>query len=76
MPLYGALEMRILDGPLFLDEDYLVDGVLTDVSESPKTEIFWCETRARRASDPDAGVVANFTMMAMVLKASSPLYTD
>lgn len=76
VPLYGALEMRIHDGPLMLDEDYLVSAVLTDVSETPKTEIFWCDIEARRAANPGAGPVAGFTMMARVLKASSPLYAD
>ena len=74
VPLYGALEMRILNGPLMLDDDYLVSAVLTDVSETPKTEIFWCDIEARRAADPGAGPVASFTMMARILKASSPLY--
>lgn len=76
VPLYGALEMTILDGPLMLDDDYLVSAVLTDVSETPKTEIFWCDIEARRAADPAAGTVATFTMMARILKASSPLWAD
>lgn len=74
--LYGALELCHTNGPLFLDEDYIVSGVLTDVSETPKTEVFWCDMNARRATDPDAGVVATFTVMTRVLKASSPLYAD
>lgn len=74
--LYGALELNHIDGPLFLDEDYVVTGVLTDVSETPKTEVFWCDMEARRANNPDAGLVATFTAMIRVLKASSPLYND
>lgn len=74
VPLYGALEMDVLDGPLMLDDDYLVSAVLTDVSETPKTEIFWCGVEARRAADPSSGPVATFTMMARILKASSLLY--
>ena len=76
VPLYGALEMRIENGPLFLEDDYVVSGELTHVSETPKTEIFWCETRARRVSDPEDHVAVSFTMMAKVLKASSPLYAE
>lgn len=76
VPLYGALELRIHDGPLFLDDDYLVSATLTDVAETPKTEIFWCEVEARRASHPSTAPVATFTMMARIVKASSPLYND
>lgn len=74
--LYGALELNYVNGPMFLDEDYIVTGVLTDVSETPKTEVFWCEMQARRATNPDAGIIATFTAMIRVLKASSPLYND
>jgi hypothetical protein len=76
VPLYGALELRIHDGPLFLDDDYLVSATLTDVAETPKTEIFWCEVEARRATSPSTTPVATFTMMARIVKASSPLYND
>lgn len=72
--LYGALELCHVAGPLFLDDDYIVSGVLTDVSETPKTEVFWCDMEARRANNPKSGIVATFTVMTRVLKASSPLY--
>jgi len=74
--LYGALELHHVSGPVFLDESYVVSGVLTDVSETPKTEVFWCDMEARRANNPDSGVVATFTAMTRVLKASSPLYAE
>lgn len=73
--LYGALELHQVKGPLFLDEDYVVSGVLTDVSETPKTEVAWCDVQACRASEPDV-VVATFTVMTRLLKASSPLYAE
>lgn len=73
--LYGALELRHVDGPLYLDEDYVVSGVLTHVSETPKTEVAWCDVQACRASDPEK-VVATFTVMTRLLKASSPLYDE
>lgn len=74
--LYGALELNHVDGPMFLDEKYIVTGKLSDVSETPKSEVFWCEMEARRESNPEAGIVATFTAMIRVLKASSPLYND
>ena len=74
--LYGALELHHVSGPLFLDESYVVSGVLTDVSETPKTEVFWCDMEARRANTPDSEIVATFTVMTRVLKASSPLYAE
>jgi hypothetical protein len=74
--LYGALELRHHDGPVFLDEDYIVSGALTDVSETPQTEVFWCEMHMRRATDPEGEIVASLTAMARILKASSPLYAS
>ena len=71
--LFGAIEIRQLAGPVFLDRDYDVRGEVVAVGESPKTEYVWYDTRAY----DDAGTaVAAMRMQLRWLKASSPLYTE
>jgi hypothetical protein len=70
--MYGAIEVRHVNGPLFLDTEYEVTGEVLAVSESPKTEVLWFRTEARpQGSDL---VAAELTMMTRLLKDSSPLY--
>lgn len=71
--MYGAIEVRSLDGPMFLETEYEVTGHVLAVSESPKTEVLWYRTQARPAGRPE--VVAELTMMTRLLKDSSPLYS-
>jgi len=73
--LYGAIEIRHHTGPLHLNTEYTVTGRVLDVSDSPKTEILWFTTEARRADDPTGSPVASLTMMTRLLKDSSPLYS-
>jgi hypothetical protein len=42
------------------------------VSESPKTEVLWYRTEARKTGSEK--IVAELTMMTRLLKDSSPLY--
>jgi hypothetical protein len=70
--MYGAIEVRHVNGPLFLDTEYEITGEVLAVSESPKTEVLWYRTQAR-ATDSDT-VAAEVTMMTRLLKESSPLY--
>lgn len=70
--MYGAIEVRHVDGPMFLDVEYEVTGEVLAVSESPKTEVLWFRTEARPAGE--SRVVAELTMMTRLLKDSSPLY--
>ncbi|HEX2560630.1 hypothetical protein [Phenylobacterium sp.] len=70
--LFGAIELQFLAGPVFLDRDYLADGRVVGLSESPKTEIAWYESVLREA---DGGrPIARLLMMSRLLKASSPLW--
>lgn len=73
--LYGAIEIRNLNGPLLLNTDYTVTGHVLDVSDSPKTEVLWFTTEARIAGQPDSAPIASLTMMTRLLKNSSPLYS-
>ncbi|MFM7263512.1 MAG: hypothetical protein ACKO1X_07175 [Acidimicrobiales bacterium] len=70
--MYGAIEVRHTDGPLFLDTEYEITGEVLAVSESPKTEVLWYRTVARAAGS--STVSAEVTMMTRLLKDSSPLY--
>lgn len=74
--MYGAIEVRHLNGPLFLDTEYTVTGRVLGVANTPKTEVLWFTTEARRADEPDSSAVANLTMMTRLLKNSSPLYAS
>lgn len=70
--MFGAIELETLDGPVFLDHDYLADAQIIALSESPKTEVAWYESTLRDARD--ARPVARMIMMTRLLKASSPLW--
>jgi hypothetical protein len=70
--MYGAIEVRHVNGPMFLDTEYEVTGEVLAVSESPKTEVLWYRTEARKTGSEK--IVAELTMMTRLLKDSSPLY--
>ena len=70
--MFGAIELEFLDGPVFTDRDYLVDGRVLALGESPKTEVAWYESTLREAKD--GRPVARLIMMSRLLKASSALW--
>jgi hypothetical protein len=70
--LFGAIEVRHVNGPLVLDETYRVGGEIVAVGESPKTEYVWFESHADTL---DGKRVAEMRMQLRWMKASSPLYT-
>lgn len=70
--MYGAIEIRNINGPMLVDAEYEVTGEVLSVSESPKTEVLWYRTEARPVGE--TRVVAELTMMTRLLKDSSPLY--
>ncbi len=67
--MFGAIELQFLDGPIFLDRDYLADGRILALGESPKTEVAWYESTLREESG--GRIVARLLMMTRLLKASS-----
>jgi hypothetical protein len=70
--LYGAIEVRHITGPVFLEHDYEIAGEILAVGQTPKTEYFWFESIAR---EPGAGTpVASMLMMLRFMKASSKLW--
>ncbi|WP_310542889.1 hypothetical protein [Phenylobacterium sp.] len=71
--MFGAIEVQWLDGPVFMERDYLADGTILALSESPKTEVAWYESTLRDAKD--GREVSRMILMTRVLKGSSPLWT-
>lgn len=71
--LFGAIEVRFRRGPVFLDRSYRVTGEVAALSQTPKTEVLWFDSRAL---DDDSSIVAQMRMMLRQMKQSSPLYDD
>lgn len=69
--LFGAIEVRHLNGPVFIDRDYEVAGNVLAVGATPKTEYVWYESLLR---EPGGREVAAMIMMLRFMKASSPLW--
>ena len=72
--MFGAIEVQHLAGPIFIEHDYMADGRLLALSESPKTEVAWFESTLKAAADGTP--VARMILMTRLLKASSPLWTE
>jgi len=71
--LFGAIEIHFLAGPVLLDRDYRVTGEVAALSQTPKTEVLWFDSRA---IDDAGSTVAEMRMMLRQMKQSSPLYHD
>lgn len=72
--LDGGIEVRFINGPAFLDTDYILSGRILHAGQSPRTEYLWFESSLR---DPARDlVVAEMLMMARWMKNSSPLYAE
>ena len=69
--LFGAIEVRHVNGPMVLDRNYLVGAEVLAVGQSPKTEYVWFNSY----SDSMEGErIAEMRMQLRWMKASSPLY--
>jgi len=71
--LFGAIEVRHHDGPVYLDREYEVTGEVVAVGASPRTEYLWYDTRALGSREQ---VVASMRMQLRWMTASSPLYAE
>jgi hypothetical protein len=65
--LFGAIEIRFWSGPVLLDTRYRITGEVVAVSQTPKTEVMWFDSRAH---DPAGTLVADMRMMLRQLKQS------
>jgi hypothetical protein len=71
--LFGAIELRNVNGPVMVGQDYEITGNVVAIGQSPKTEYMWFETGA---NDPTGKRVAEMRMLLRWMKASSPKYAD
>jgi hypothetical protein len=70
----GGIEVRFVDGPVFVDTDYVLTASTLAVGQSPKTEYLWFESSLRDAESDR--VVAEKLMMCRWMKNSAPLCRD
>jgi hypothetical protein len=70
VPLYGAIEIRNVNGPVFAGRTYQSGGTIVSLGQSPKTEYLWYDAYI----DEDGKRVAEMRMMYRFMKASSSLY--
>ena len=71
--LYGAIELRNVNGPMLVDTPYRAGGRLLHAGDTPKTEYLWFDTWA----DDEAGKrIVEMRMMLRFMKASSPKYAE
>jgi hypothetical protein len=70
--LFGAIELQLLDGPVFVEYDYHASARVLAVGETPKTEYLYYQATLH---DPARGTdVLSMIMMLRFMKASSPLW--
>jgi len=69
--LYGAIELRYVDGPVFAGKPYRGGGTIASLGQSPKTEHLWLDAYL---DEPDGRRVATMRMMYRFMKDSSLLY--
>jgi hypothetical protein len=70
--LFLDLEIRLLSGPVFVDQEYAVEREIVGLSQSRRTESYWTTTTLRTA---DTGLpVATVTLHSGVFKESYPGY--
>ena len=68
--LIGDLEVRMLRGPLFVGEDYVLDREVVALSDGRRTESYWVKTHVREKKSGD--LVATTLLNHAVLRASYP----
>jgi hypothetical protein len=70
--LFGAIEVRHVNGPVFVGRDYEVLGTILAVGDTPKSEYVWYESAMREPGG--SRDVASMIMMLRLMKASSSLW--
>jgi hypothetical protein len=68
--LIGDLEVRMLRGPLFVGEEYVLDREIVALSDGRRTESYWVKTNVREKKSGD--LVATTLLNHAVLRASYP----
>jgi hypothetical protein len=70
--LFAGQEIRLINGPLFVDQDYELEREIIALSESARTESIWVRTRVFDAAS--RVLVAEMILNGAVMKASYPAY--
>jgi hypothetical protein len=70
--LFADLEIRMLKGPLFVGQPYVLEREIVALSESRRTEGYWVRTIVREADSEEP--VASILLQHAVMKASYPEY--
>ncbi len=70
--LFAGQQIRLIKGPLFVDQDYELEREIIALSESARTESIWVRTRVFDAASRE--VVAEMILNGAVMKASYPAY--
>jgi len=68
--LYGAIEIRNINGPIFVDQAYTTSGKVIARGQSPKTEYIWYETYL---NDARGRLIAEMLMQLRFMKGSAEL---
>lgn len=72
--LFADLEVRMINGPVFVGKEYMVEREVVQLSESRRTESYWVLTSL---TDPDDGtLVARVLLNNAVLKESFATYAN
>ena len=69
--LFGAIELKQINGPVFIERDYENRGQVLALGETPKSEFIWYESTI---AEPGGKDVASMIMMLRFMKASSSLW--
>lgn len=72
--LFANQEIRLLDGPLFVGEKYLLEREVVALSESRRAESCWVRTSVREATSER--LVATTLLNTAFMKASYPDYEE
>ncbi|MDM0108199.1 hypothetical protein QTH97_24840 [Variovorax sp. J22R24] len=70
--LFAGQEIRLINGPLFVDKDYELEREIIALSESARTESVWVRTRVFDAASRE--LMAEMILNGAVMKASYPDY--
>ncbi|MFT4266810.1 MAG: hypothetical protein QM586_06240 [Xenophilus sp.] len=70
--LFAGQEIRLVKGPLFVDQDYELEREIIALSESARTESVWVRTKVYEM--PSRTLVAEMILNGATMKASYPNY--
>lgn len=74
LDLFVDLEIRLIEGPLFAGEKYVLDRQIIALSESPRTESFWYKTSIHE--EKSGRLVAYTLLNYAAVKDSFPGYKE